>query len=211
MMKIEGKIKIKKDLVGTIPRDWKLCKEDFSHIVKSMRCCVEGCPDCASLYEISPARKTMVKTKPDCAHSQLCVLHAQKYSELADKKPIKREPVAPTEKMMPPTKKQADDEDTVTETNDDNSDTSTEVHNEDVKDEKPKEISQQQIPEKEDVQKDVEIKRESIDYPVKEVIESRQMEEDPIPEKKAEQTEAKEERKSETDLVKVEPKEKDVK
>ena len=130
LSRIEGIIKIRKDLVGTYPRDWKLCTDDFERLVKTIRCCVDGCTQQATPFEVTPSRKSQVKIRSDCPHYQLCLLHANKFSELVDKQPIKRQPEIPVEHVMPPMKKQAD-YDSATESNEVvNSDTSTEVHDE---------------------------------------------------------------------------------
>ena len=127
--RIEGQIKIRKDLVGTYPREWKLCKDDFEKLVKTIRCCISNCSQTATQFEVTPSRRAGLVFREDCPHYQLCIHHAQKYSELADSQPIKREPEMP-DAQMPPNKKQADD-DSATECNDAmNSDTSTEVHEE---------------------------------------------------------------------------------
>ncbi|BFU23308.1 hypothetical protein EHI8A_002110 [Entamoeba histolytica HM-1:IMSS-B] len=136
LSKIQGTVKIKKELINTIPREWKICKNDFDNMLKQMECCIEHCDKMACPLEVSPSKLSQVNLKNDCCHHQLCTFHATKYSDIITPTPIKRE-VQTTDVQLPQQKKQAEDEDTITESNQHNSDTDTSTETRDDGDNNP--------------------------------------------------------------------------
>ncbi|ELP94235.1 hypothetical protein EIN_186620 [Entamoeba invadens IP1] len=130
LRKIQGTVNIKKELINTLPREWKICKPDFIRLLKTMECCIDLCDKTPTFYEMPESKLNLVSLKSECSHHQLCLFHANKYCEQFNQQPNSRPPVA----AQPPVEKRlADDEDTVTESNQQNNsdtDTSTETREE---------------------------------------------------------------------------------
>ncbi|KAL7716006.1 PHD-type domain-containing protein [Entamoeba marina] len=118
LSKIQGVVKVKKELINTVPKDWKLCRNDFEGLLKKMDCCIEFCNKKASSFELPQSKLNLVTLKSDASHRQLCVEHSKKYYDNSNEvtAPVKRQIHPPTSSDLPPSKKQAD-EDTVTESN----------------------------------------------------------------------------------------------
>ncbi|KAL7715403.1 PHD-type domain-containing protein [Entamoeba marina] len=118
LSKIQGVVKVKKELINTVPKDWKLCRKDFEGLLQKMDCCIEFCNKKASSYELPQSKLNLVTLKSDASHKQLCIDHAKKFCDAFNETnaPVKRQIHPPTSTDLPPSKKQAD-EDTVTESN----------------------------------------------------------------------------------------------
>ena len=123
MSRIQGEVLIKKELINTIPKEWTICKNDFEQILKKMSCCIEGCEEQASEYELPLALYNQASIKATCSHHQVCLVHATKYNCVHGTKRASSPSVA----ALPPEKKKAEDEDTVTESNQQHNDTDTDT------------------------------------------------------------------------------------